>query len=242
MRQIVLDTETTGLEPAQGHRIIEIGCVEVINRRQTKRHFHQYLNPERDIDEGAFDVHGISNDFLADKPCFSEIANDFINFVRDSELIIHNAPFDVAFINAELERLGPEWGRLEDYCRVIDTLFMARDMYPGKRNSLDELCRRLEVDNSARQLHGALLDAEILLDVYLLMTSGQEDLGLVSDYGPGSIDQDTLQAVERPPLVRVKVPESELEAHERRLDDLEKRSGGVCLWRQPQIHDPEQGG
>ena len=231
MRQIVLDTETTGLEPAQGHRIIEIGCVELLNRRQTKRQYHQYLNPEREIDEGAFDVHGISNEFLADKPRFADFARDFIDFVRDGELIIHNAPFDVAFINAELERLGSEWGQLEDYCRVVDTLVMARDMYPGKRNSLDELCRRLEVDNSQRQLHGALLDAEILLDVYLCMTSGQEDLGLVASYSDTSIDTADLQNNERPPLARVLVPPEEQAAHERRLDALEARSGGICIWR-----------
>ncbi len=239
MRQIVLDTETTGLEPTQGHRIIEIGCVELVNRRQTQRHYHQYLNPERDIDEGAFDVHGISNEFLADKPRFSEIANEFIDFIRDGELIIHNAPFDVAFINAELNRLGPEWGQLEDYCQVVDTLARAREMYPGKRNSLDELCRRLEVDNSQRELHGALLDAEILLDVYLTMTSGQEDLGLVANYGRGDGFRDRLQSADRPPIPRVEVPAADREAHERRLDALEERSGGVCLWRQPVAPTPE---
>jgi len=231
MRQIVLDTETTGLEPAQGHRIIEIGCVELVNRRRTRRHYHQYLNPEREIDEGAFDVHGISNEYLADKPRFVDIAADFIDFVRDSELIIHNAPFDVAFINAELERFGSAWGQLEDYCRVLDTLAMAREIYPGKRNSLDELCRRLEVDNSQRQLHGALLDAEILLDVYLAMTSGQEDLGLVTNYANNGLRRDAAGKAVAPPVARVGVSEAELEAHERRLDALEERSGGLCLWR-----------
>lgn len=237
MRQIVLDTETTGLEPSQGHRIIEIGCVELVNRRQTKRHFHQYINPEREIDEGAFDVHGISNEFLADKPHFRDIASDFIEFIRDSELIIHNAPFDTAFLNAELQLLGSAWGRLEDYCQVIDTLAMAREQHPGKRNSLDELCKRYEVDNSQRQLHGALLDAEILLDVYLAMTSGQEALGLVASYGHNNPLNDRLQSTERPPMRLMEVPETALAAHEARLDALEQRNGGVCLWRS--TADPE---
>lgn len=231
MHQIVLDTETTGLEPSQGHRIIEIGCVELRNRRQTQRHFHQYLNPDRKVDEGAFDVHGISDDFLADKPRFSEIANDFIDFVRGAELIIHNAPFDVAFLNAELERLGPEWGRIEDYCSIIDTLVMARKTYPGKRNSLDELCKRLEVDNSQRQLHGALLDAEILLDVYLAMTSGQEVLSLVADDRPSGATVEARTNGTRAPLARVVVPADELAAHERWLDELDEQCGGVCVWR-----------
>ncbi|MCS3903514.1 DNA polymerase-3 subunit epsilon [Methylohalomonas lacus] len=239
MRQVVLDTETTGLEPSQGHRIIEIGCVELRNRRQTQRQFHQYINPERQIDEGAFDVHGIGNDFLADKPRFSDIANDFIDFVRDAELIIHNAPFDVAFINAELERLGKAWGCIEDYCTVTDTLDMARKTYPGKRNSLDELCKRLEVDNSQRQLHGALLDAEILLDVYLTMTSGQEDLTLVAG-GHRRIDaSELLGGGERPQVTPVRVPEAELEAHERRLDELDEKCGGVCVWRRTPDQTPD---
>ncbi len=239
MRQVVLDTETTGLEPSQRHRIIEIGCVELRNRRQTERHFHQYLNPEREIDEGAFDVHGISNDFLADKPRFSEIVNDFIDFVRDSELIIHNAPFDVAFINAELALLGPDWGCIEDYCQIRDTLAMAREMYPGKRNSLDELCKRLEVDNSQRQLHGALLDAEILLDVYLSMTSGQETLGLVAG-GHRRIQSAELSATGERPVVKIMaVPQAELQAHERRLDELDEKSGGVCVWRRSAEQTPD---
>lgn len=231
MRQIVLDTETTGLEPAQGHRIIEIGCVELVNRRQTERQFHRYLNPERQVDEGALDVHGIDNDFLADKPRFREIAAEFIDFVRDAELIIHNAPFDVAFINTELERLDPAWGCIENYCNVIDTLALARKMYPGKRNSLDELCRRLEVDNSRRDLHGALLDARILLDVYLAMTSGQEDLGLVAGSLMSGIGRERLEATERPRVTRISIPAAALEAHERRLDELDQSSGGQCVWR-----------
>ncbi len=240
MRQIVLDTETTGLEPSQGHRIIEIGCVEIVSRRQTQNNYHQYVNPEREVDEGAFDVHGISNDFLATKPRFNDIASDFINFIRDSELIIHNAPFDVAFLNAELERLGEQWGQIEDYCQVVDTLALAREMYPGKRNSLDELCRRLEVDNTKRELHGALLDAEILLDVYLAMTSGQEDLGLVASATSWGAAAEGLANAERLPIPAVHVPEAELAAHERRLDALEERSGGVCIWRRSHEPAPEQ--
>ena len=178
MKQIVLDTETTGLEPKQGHRIIEIGCVELINRRETKRNFHQYLNPEREIEDGAYNVHGLSNEFLSDKPRFADIAQDFIDFIKDSELIIHNAPFDVGFINSELKLMGKKWGQVEDYCKVFDTLLLAREKHPGQKNNLDALCKRYDVDNSNRDLHGALLDAEILLDVYLGMTGGQTDLSL----------------------------------------------------------------
>ena len=184
MRQIVLDTETTGLEPKQGHRIIEIGCVELNNRRKTNNHYQQYLNPEREIEDGAYDVHGISNEFLADKPVFADAAQEFIDFIRDSELIIHNAPFDVGFINAELKRLGRQWGKVEDHCTVVDTLLMAREMHPGQKNSLDALCKRYEIDNSQRDLHGALLDAQILLDVYLVMTGGQTDLLLHEEMKP----------------------------------------------------------
>ena len=167
MRQIILDTETTGLESKQGHRIIEIGCIELINRRKTERNFHQYLNPERDIEDGAFNIHGLSNEFLSDKSRFADIAQEFIDFIRDGELIIHNAPFDVGFINAELKLLGKKLGKIEDYCTVFDTLLLAREKHPGQKNNLDALCKRYEVDNSQRDLHGALLDAQILLDVYL---------------------------------------------------------------------------
>lgn len=232
MRHIVLDTETTGLDPRQGHRIIEIGCVELLHRRKTEQQFHQYINPDREIDAGAFEVHGISNEDLADKPRFGDLAQDFINFIRGSKLIIHNAPFDVGFIDAELALLGPQWGRVTDYCEVIDTLAMAREQHPGKRNSLDELCKRYEIDNSQRQLHGALLDAEILLDVYLAMTSGQE--ALLLETRP-SRQQGNSKAIlppgARPILHRIKVPASEHEAHERRLDAISETSGGICLWR-----------
>ena len=167
MRQIVLDTETTGLETSQGHRIIEIGCVELVNRRLTGQHYHQYINPEREIDQGAIEVHGITNDFLADKPAFAQVAEDFLAFVQGAELVIHNAPFDVGFINSELQRLGIFEGNdrnIESRCRIIDTLQMARSKHPGQRNNLDALCQRYGVDNSQRDLHGALLDAEILAD------------------------------------------------------------------------------
>ena len=232
MRQIVLDTETTGLEPAQGHRIIEIGCVEMKNRRKTDRTFHQYLNPEREIDDGAYEVHGISNEFLSDKPLFRDIAREFIDFVRDAELIIHNAPFDVEFFNAELQRLGPEWGRLQDYCGVIDTLVLARERHPGQKNNLDALCGRYQVDNSARDLHGALLDAQILLDVYLAMTGGQVDLSLGGDDGPARrvLAPDQRHSGDRPPLKVIPPSAEERAAHDRRLQTINKESEGRCLW------------
>ena len=175
MRQIVLDTETTGLEPAQGHRIIEIGCVEIIDRRLTGNHYHQYLQPDREIDEGAIEVHGISNEFLQDKPRFADVVDDFMDFVRGAELVIHNAPFDVGFLNHELKLLDGSNETIEKICTVLDTLALARKMHPGQKNNLDALCRRYEVNNAHRELHGALLDAEILADVYLLMTGGHRD-------------------------------------------------------------------
>ncbi|MCZ6804055.1 MAG: DNA polymerase III subunit epsilon [Proteobacteria bacterium] len=232
MRQIVLDTETTGLEPKQGHRIIEIGCVEIINRRKTDNHFHQYLNPDREIDDGAFNVHGISNEFLSDKPHFADIAREFIDFIRDSELIIHNAPFDIGFINAELKQLGKKWGKTEDYCSVIDTLLLAREKHPGQKNSLDALCKRYEIDNSQRDLHGALLDAQILLDVYLIMTGGQETLGFESLQEQESADQTGIKLTDanRKPLPIIEPSEEELAAHEKQLEILRERSGGKCVW------------
>ncbi len=178
MRQVVLDTETTGLEPKQGHRIIEIGCVELVNRRLTDNHYHQYLQPDREIDAGALEVHGISNEFLADKPRFEDIMDDFLDYIRGAELIIHNAPFDVGFINHELKMVLSHGGVLEDLCTITDSLQMARKRYPGQKNSLDSLCRRLEIDNSHRTLHGALLDSEILAEVYLALTGGQTGLDL----------------------------------------------------------------
>lgn len=232
-RQVVIDTETTGLDATQGHRVIEIGCVELKNRRKTERYFHQYINPERSIDDGAFEVHGISNEDLADKPVFADIARSFIDFIRDSEVIIHNAPFDVEFLNKELKRLGPEWGRLEDYCTVLDTLLMAREKHPGQKNNLDALCARYEVDNSQRDLHGALLDAQILLDVYLAMTGGQTTLSLdeETDQGGGIPElNDSARARRQRPLKRIEPSAEELAAHRERLAAIERESGNGCLW------------
>jgi DNA polymerase III subunit epsilon len=229
-----LDTETTGLEPSQGHRIIEIGCVELRNRQVTGHDYHQYLQPDREIDDGAVEVHGITNEFLEDKPRFPDVVKDFIEYVRGAELIIHNAPFDVGFINHELARLGPEWGSIEDHCRILDTLAMARDQHPGQRNSLDALCRRYDVDNSARELHGALLDARILADVYLAMTGGQASLVLGAEKSSGEErSEEVIQRLpaERPPLRVIMANETELAAHIGCLDTVDKASNGQCRWR-----------
>jgi len=235
MRQIILDTETTGLEPEEGHRIIEIGCVELLDRRLSGNKFHQYLDPEREIDEGAVQVHGLTGEFLADKPRFSDVVADLIAYVRGAELIIHNAPFDVGFINHELKALpGGGWESLEHYCEITDTLALARRLHPGQRNSLDALCKRYDVDNSHRDLHGALLDAEILADVYLAMTGGQTALVLegVSEPGPGEgVDRGIRRlAAERSVLRVVRASGEELQAHESRLGAIDKASGGKCLW------------
>ncbi len=233
MRQIVLDTETTGLEPTQGHRIIEIGCVELVNRRLTGSVYHQYLNPERKIDSGAVEVHGITSEELRDKPRFADVVDEFLAFVTGAELIIHNAPFDVGFINHELTKSGGKHGLLERYCTVIDTLALARAKHPGKKNSLDALCKRYEVDNSQRDLHGALLDAQILADVYLVMTGGQTTLFA----GEGEEGQgETVTMIRRldpnrPPLKIIRATPEELAAHEQRLEDIDKSSGGNCQWR-----------
>ena len=178
MRQIVLDTETTGLEVSQGHRIIEIGCVELIDRRVTDNHWHHYINPQREVDAGAFEVHGISDDFLSDKPLFEDLARDFIEYIRGAELVIHNAAFDIGFLDDELGRLSGDGPKLSSICTVLDTLALARQKHPGQKNNLDALCNRYEIDNSHRSVHGALLDARILADVYLAMTGGQTSLGL----------------------------------------------------------------
>ncbi|MEJ2529205.1 MAG: DNA polymerase III subunit epsilon [Gammaproteobacteria bacterium] len=233
MRQIVLDTETTGLEPQQGHRIIEIGCVELINRRLTGNTFHQYLQPDREIDAAAVEVHGITNDFLEDKPRFGDIAEDFIAYVSGAELIIHNAPFDVGFINRELSLLDGDWGKLERYCSIIDSLVLAKRAHPGQKNSLDALCKRYDIDNSQRELHGALLDAEILSDVYLAMTGGQTALmldGLSADMDGVGEAQIRQVAPDRPGLRVVTAGERELQEHHRRLDAIEK-AAGFCVWR-----------
>ncbi|MBI2779234.1 MAG: DNA polymerase III subunit epsilon [Gammaproteobacteria bacterium] len=233
MRQIILDTETTGLDPAQGHRIIEIGCVELVNRRLTGNHYHQYLQPDREIDAGAFDVHGISNEFLIDKPRFSDVADEFLDFIKGAELIIHNAPFDIGFINAELVWLGRSHGAVADHCTVVDTLALARKLHPGQKNNLDALCRRYQIDNSRRDLHGALLDAEILADVYLAMTGGQASLSLDSGQDAGQASRQAIRHLDsaRPRLKVIQATAAEQAAHERRLDALDKASGGTCVWR-----------
>lgn len=231
VRQIVLDTETTGLEAAEGHRIIEIGGVELVNRRLTRNNFHQYLNPDREIDEGAQAVHGISSHFLRDKPRFVDVARDFLAFVKDAELVIHNAEFDVGFIDCELARIGVEFGTVRDYCTVLDTLQLARQLHPGQRNDLDSLCRRYEIDNGQRDLHGALLDAEILADVYLAMTGGQTAL-LLDEAEPGDrSEKKRVRDANLPPLKVIYPDEEELAAHEAWLDLLEKESGEPCAWR-----------
>lgn len=237
MRQLVLDTETTGLEPAEGHRIIEIGCVEVVERRLTRANFHRYLQPDREIDAGAVAVHGISNAFLADKPRFAEIAEELIDYLRGAELVIHNAAFDVGFINHELRQWRADAPRVEDLCTVVDTLELARKRHPGQRNSLDALCKRYEVDNSRRDLHGALLDAEILAHVYLAMTGGQVSLAFGPAAGPGEGQQraDDASPVrrvrrDRPALPVVRATASELSAHRERLKAIDAASEGRCLW------------
>ncbi|MEE9358166.1 DNA polymerase III subunit epsilon [Candidatus Vondammii sp. HM_W22] len=233
MRQIVLDTETTGLEPRQGHRIIEIGCVEMIDRQLTGNNFHQYLQPDRVIDQVAMDVHGITNEFLADKPHFEDLVGDFMEYISGAELIIHNAPFDVGFIDNELQLLGKEWQKLSTYCQVVDTLVMAKKLHPGQRNSLDALCKRYEIDNSHRELHGALLDSEILAEVYLTMTGGQIVLSLdgLSDSQGAAVGEIRRISPERTGLRVIRASSDELDAHEARLDFIEKRSDGNCHWR-----------
>jgi DNA polymerase-3 subunit epsilon len=234
MRQIVLDTETTGLEPDMGHRIIEIGAVEVVNRKLTGRHFHKYLNPERDIDDGAFEVHGLSRAFLTDKPLFADIWEELVAFIRGAELVIHNAPFDVSFLDYEFRNFqsAPKTGEI---CTIKDSLAIARNKHPGQKNNLDALCRRYFVDNSQRQLHGALLDAEILADVYLLMTGGQTQLFGVADKA-GAVGQqaDAAQAkkVRHQGLRIVAAAAEEIAAHEHYLDVLAEKGGANPLWRQ----------
>ncbi len=229
MRQIVLDTETTGLDPRQGHRIIEVACIELVNRRLTGHHLHKYVHPERDIDEGAQAVHGITLEFLADKPKFADIVDEFLEFINGAELIIHNAPFDIGFLNAELDRLGRV--PVGTLCNgVIDTLKMAKEIHPGKRNSLDALCERYEIDNSSRTLHGALLDTELLADVYLAMTRGQNTLMIEQDEAPQPQIGADGQVRQRKPLVVRHASEAELAEHTRVLAAIDKESKGACLW------------
>jgi DNA polymerase-3 subunit epsilon len=234
-RQVVLDTETTGLDPAQGHRVIEIGCVELVNRRLTQRRFHVYLQPDRAIDEGAVRVHGLTSEFLASQPRFADIAEEFLNFVRGAELIIHNAPFDLGFLNHELRRCGRDQTLLEQLCQVEDTLLVARQRHPGQRNSLDALCKRYNIDNSQRTLHGALLDAEILADVYLTMTRQQDSLFVAETASAAARQsgQDRRRAVlrNRPPLPVLRADAEECAAHADYLELLDQSSGGPCVWK-----------
>ena len=237
MRQLVLDTETTGLEPSEGHRIIEIGCVEVVERRLTKANFHHYLQPDREIDAGAVAVHGISNAFLADQPRFADIAEALIDYLRGAELVIHNAAFDVGFLNHELRQWRADAPGIEDLCTLVDTLALARQRHPGQRNSLDALCRRYEVDNARRDRHGALLDAEILADVYLAMTGGQVALALGSEANgarqgtrAGAEASPRRLRADRPALRVVRASEPELMAHRERLRAIGAASAGGCVW------------
>jgi DNA polymerase-3 subunit epsilon len=234
MRQIVLDTETTGLEVDRGHRIIEIGCIELLNRRPTERHFHRYLNPEREIEQGALAVHGITRARLAQEPKFAEVAPELLRFIEGSELIIHNAAFDVAFLEREFALIeGAAPVLLRELCSIIDTLMLARERHPGQRNSLDALCKRYGIDNSHRQLHGALLDARILADVYLAMTGGQSSLALdESARERGAARESALPAMLRPaePLVVIHASADEEAAHEELRALLAKSSGGRCVW------------
>ena len=232
MRQIILDTETTGIDPKQGHRIIEIGCVEMVDRKLTKNHFHVYINPDRKVEEEAFQVHGISDEFLADKPRFNQVAQDFLNYIQGAELVIHNAPFDVGFIDHEFALLG-NMPKVADVCSVFDTLAFARSKHPGQKNNLDALCKRYGIDNSHRELHGALLDSEILADVYLLMTGGQTSLGLGDDEdGAGGMSVPTIRRLspDRPMIKVLKATDAEIATHNERLDLIEKKAGKV-LWR-----------
>ncbi len=232
MRQIILDTETTGLEPEQGHRVIELGCLELVNRRPSGRTFHRYLNPDRDIDEGAIAVHGITREFLSTQPRFADVVDEFLEFVAGAELVIHNAAFDVGFVESELKRVGGR-GTLMERCTVLDTLALARQLHPGQRNSLDALCKRYSVDNSNRDLHGALLDAKLLSEVYLAMTGGQGALTLgteAASAGPArGLAERPRRAVFAVPVVRASG--DELERHERALDAIAKAAKGACLFR-----------
>ena len=237
MRQIFLDTETTGLEHKQGHRIIEVAGVEMVTRRLTNRHFHKYINPERAIDEGAQAVHGISLEFLADKPKFAAIAAEFLDFIRGAELVIHTAAFDVGFLNAELARLKlPPVG--EVCSGVVDTLKMAKEMHPGKKNNLNALCDRYEVDNSHRTLHGALLDAEILAEVYVAMTRGQESLMIDLGQAPAAAAEIAMSTGQRRPTRVLRASIEELAAHEQVLAGINKESKGKCLWAPPPAEPP----
>ena len=233
MRQVVLDTETTGLSPELGHRILEIGCVEIVDRKLTRRHYHQYINPQREIDDGALEVHGITQEFLKDKPVFKDIFNPFLEYVKGAELIIHNAPFDVAFINREMALMSPHLGKITDYCSIVDSLELARNKHPGQKNNLDALCKRYMVDNSQRDLHGALLDSEILADVYLLMTGGQVTLGLGEVESSSGEEGTGIRRVSkaRGKLKVIKAAETEVARHKTFLSKQQESSGVENLWQ-----------
>lgn len=229
MRRVVFDTETTGLEASEGHKIIEIGAVELIDNRLTGKVYHQYINPKRSIDEEAQAVHGIDLEMLADKPEFHEVVGGFIDFIKGAEIVAHNAPFDEGFINAELARLGPSWGRVADYCEVVDTLRIAKRLHPGQRNTLDALCKRYGVDNSQRDYHGALIDSEILADVYIEMLSRMSSLSLESDTSSSVSHINRLDA-NRPQLRVIKATADDLRRHSESLERLQKSSEGKCAW------------
>jgi len=232
MRQIVLDTETTGIDPSEGHKIIEIGCVEMVDRKLTGRHYHQYINPEREVDAGAFSVHGISDQFLLDKPVFKDIFEVFIQFIKGAELVIHNAPFDIGFLDAEIRGMDLSATIEKNYVKgVVDSLLLARKKHPGQKNSLDALCKRYGIDNSKRDLHGALLDAEILADVYLVMTGGQTALQW-DEQEKGSLGQNEIIRLDesRSPLKVLRASTDELKRHEQRLNDISVKSENI-IWR-----------
>lgn len=232
MRQVVLDTETTGIDPRQGHRIIEIGCVELMDRKLTGNHYHVYINPEREVEEEAISVHGLDNAFLSDKPKFAEIAEGFRAFIEGAELVIHNAAFDVGFIDHEFQLLDARSAPVSSYCSVLDTLAMAREKHPGQKNNLDALCKRYGIDNSHRELHGALLDAEILADVYLLLSGGQTALDLTAEGQSAGGVTRLKRIAPGTPLTIVRAADDELQAHERYLEGLAKVSDQV-LWAAP---------
>ena len=233
MRQIVLDTETTGLDPQQGHRVIEIGCVEIENRRLTGNHFHRYLNPDREVDQAAVEVHGLTTQFLADKPRFEQVEQEFLDFVTGAELIIHNAPFDIGFLDYELQMTNSTHRDMASHCGVLDTLVLAREKHPGQRNNLDALCKRYGVDNTQRELHGALLDAEILADVFLIMTSGQSSFALKEESGETFRGATTVRRLDpdRKPLRVIGASARELEEHEQRLAEIDQKSSNGALWK-----------
>jgi DNA polymerase-3 subunit epsilon len=229
VRRIVLDTETTGLEPGEGHRIIEVACLELSGRRATGRHFHRYVNPERSIDRAASEVHGLTAEDLQDKPRFGDIADEFLDFVAGAELLIHNAPFDVAFLNAELERTGR--ARIESVCTVADTLELAREIHPGRKNSLDALCERYAVDHSRRTLHGALLDAQLLADVWIAMTRGQETLDIALSAAQAAVDlMGAAEAYPRSERIVIRASDDELAEHAAMCERIQRESRGRCLW------------